>query len=37
MLGWQAKHNSFEEFMAAGAKDWFRDNPEGAVVAAKHQ
>ncbi len=37
MLGWQAKYSSFDEFMAAGASDWFRENPEGAMVGAKHQ
>ena len=36
-LGWQAKYSSFDEFMAAGADDWFRANPEGAAVGAKHQ
>jgi len=30
-VGWQPKYKSYKDFMAAGAKDWYTENPvEGA-------
>ena len=30
-LNWQPKYRSYKDFMAAGAKDWYTENPvEGA-------
>ena len=31
LLAWQPKYRSYKDFMAAGARDWYTDNPvEGA-------
>ena len=35
-LGWQPHYNSFEEFMASGARDWYSANEKAAVTGASH-